>query len=78
MVKIIKMENTKYTIRIVCKTMNRIHYFQFFDFETISDLKSYLIQKYSYPDYITISSKGRPLKDNEKIIIKYLYDQGCT
>lgn len=64
---------SKQIIRIVCTSKNRVHYFQFFDFETIKDLKNWLVKKYNYPDYLVISSKGHLLKDNEKII-DYLND----
>lgn len=60
-------DHSKQFIRVVNKDKNRIHYFEFFDFETIGDLKKSLIKKYNYPNYITVFSK-HSLEDNEKIV----------
>ena len=56
-----------HTIRIVCPSKHRTHYFQFADFEIVSDLKKSLIKKYNYPENIIISSKSHLLKDEEKV-----------
>ncbi|OHT12910.1 hypothetical protein TRFO_17057 [Tritrichomonas foetus] len=57
----------KRSIKITNIAEHKYHYFQFYDFETVGDIKKALIAKYDYPDTIQLNSSRLLLKNEQNL-----------